>query len=112
MSYEAGKSAEDRVSSDYERRGFTVAHARWRGKSGEIDLILRNGDGFVFVEVKQSRSFGHAASHVTERQVARLYQAVDEYLADQPDGLLTDVRFDVALVDGHGALNIIENAFA
>lgn len=112
MSHESGLAAENRISADYERRGFPVAQRRWRGKSGEIDLITRNGDGLVFVEVKQSRDFDRALGHLSERQVARLYASVEEFLAGEPNGALTDVRFDVALVNQQGEFRIIENAFA
>ena len=56
MSYHAGLSAEERISADYERRGFPIAQRCWRGKHGEIGLIAHHGDGLVFVEVKQSKA--------------------------------------------------------
>lgn len=112
MSYESGLAAEDRISTDYERRGYPIARRRWRGRQGEVDLVARNGDGLVFVEVKQSRSFDAALAHLTPPQVARLYATVEEYLAGEPKGLLTEVRFDVALVNQQGEFRIIENAFA
>lgn len=112
MSFESGAAAEDRISTDYERRGFPVAQRRWRGKSGEIDIVARDGAGIVFVEVKQSRDFDQALSHVTDRQIARLYAAAEEFVAGEPNGSLTDVRFDVALVNQRGEFRIIENAFA
>ncbi|MFT5632212.1 MAG: putative endonuclease [Gammaproteobacteria bacterium] len=111
VSYQAGLSAEDRISTDYERRGFPVAQRRWRGKGGEIDLIAQNGDGLVFIEVKQSSSFDQAVQHVSPRQMKRLYASAEEYLAQMPNGSLTDVRFDVALVNGRGEVQVIENAF-
>jgi putative endonuclease len=40
-----------------------------------------------------------------------LYRSAEEYLGTQPNGSLTEVRFDVALVNGHGEMKIIENAF-
>ena len=53
MSYHAGLSAEKCISKDHERSGFPIAQRCWRGKRGEIDLIVQDGDGLVFVEVKQ-----------------------------------------------------------
>jgi len=44
--------------------------------------------------------------------VRRLYATGEEFLATQPDGRLTNVRFDVALVNGSGAVQILENAFS
>lgn len=111
MSYHAGLAAEGLIAQDYERRGFAVAARRWRGKSGEIDLIVRDGDGLIFIEVKQSRNFERAARALSAAQMRRLYRSAEEYLGTQPRGTLTDVRFDVALVNGHGETKIIENAF-
>ncbi len=111
MSYHAGLAAEGRIAQDYAWRGFALARQRWRGKSGEIDLIVRDGDGLIFVEVKQSRDFERAALALGAAQMRRLYRSAEEYLGTQPNGSLTEVRFDVALVNGHGEMKIIENAF-
>ena len=90
--------------------GYTVAERRWRGPGGEIDLILRGPEELVFVEVKHS-SRGAAALRITPRQVERIYASAGQYLENEPQGQLTPVRFDAALVDGSGAVEIIENAF-
>lgn len=109
--YESGVAAEDRVAADYEQRGYPVQQRRWRGKGGEIDLIFGDGAGLVFVEVKQSKTFDDALAHLSPQQVARLYAAAEEFLAGQPMGSLTEVRFDVALVNQKGEFRILENAF-
>jgi len=111
MAYHGGHAAEQRIAQDYERRGFSVARRRWRGAGGEIDLIIRNAEGLVFVEVKKSRNFARAAESLRPQQMARIYASAEQYLAGEPDGQLTNVRFDVALVDASGAFEIIENAF-
>ncbi|MGR3430382.1 YraN family protein [Sagittula sp.] len=108
--YEAGASAELRVAQDYERRGFPLARRRWRGQGGEIDLIVRDGDGLIFVEVKKSRSFQRAAERLSRQQMNRIISAAEEFLGTQPRGSLTDVRFDLAMVDGYGQIRVIENA--
>jgi len=109
--YHAGLSAEEAVARDYQRRGFTVAAQRWRGKGGEIDLILRDDAGLVFVEVKKSRDFARAAQRITQRQMQRICLSAEEFIAREPRGSLTPMRFDVALVDQMGQVEIIENAF-
>jgi putative endonuclease len=111
VSYHAGRAAELAVAQDYQRRGYALACERWRGKRGEIDLVMRNADGLVFVEVKKSQSFDSAAAQLTPHQIARIYGTAEEYLGTQPDGALTNTRFDVALVNQIGALQILENAF-
>ncbi|MCW1950163.1 MAG: YraN family protein [Octadecabacter sp.] len=109
--YRAGLAAEETVAQTYERTGRPVLATRWRGSAGEIDLIAQDGDGVVFIEVKKSRSHAQAAARLTRRQMDRIYGAGSEFLATQPRGQLTDVRFDLALVDEKGRVEVIENAF-
>ncbi len=111
VSFHAGQAAELRVASDYERRGFTILHRRWRGAGGEIDLIARDAEGLVFVEVKKSQTFDMAAARINRRQMNRICASAAQYLENEPGGQLTNVRFDAALVDALGAVQIIENAF-
>lgn len=110
--YHAGHAAESSVAKVYEDNGIGICARNWRGLTGEIDLIGRDGDVVVFVEVKQSRTHDLAASHVSQAQIGRIFATVDEFLAGEPKGLLTDVRIDLALVDGVGRIEVIENAFA
>lgn len=111
VGYHAGRVAEDIVAADYTKRGHTVAHKRWRGKGGEIDLIVRDADRVVFVEVKKSRTFAKAAARLSRHQMDRLCCAALEFVANEPRGQLTEMRFDLAMVDQVGAMRIIENAF-
>ena len=108
----AGLAAEDQVVSHYTRRAHAVAARRWRGRGGEIDVILRDGDRIVFVEVKRARDCATARYRLTRRQMDRIVRAGSEFLAGEPKGLLTETRFDLALVDGQGRVEVIENAFA
>ncbi|WP_212525109.1 YraN family protein [Actibacterium sp. MT2.3-13A] len=109
-SYHAGRVAEDTVAERYRRQGLVIAGRRWRGAGGEIDLIARDGDAVIFIEVKKSRSHARAAERLGQRQIARLFSAASEFLAGEPKGQLTEARFDVALVDGMGQVEILENA--
>lgn len=110
MAYHAGASAETAVLRLYEEKGFEVAARRWRGTSGELDLVLRDRATVVFVEVKKSRSFDAAALSLSAGQIARLFATAEEFLAGEPAGLLTETRFDLALVDGSGQVLVHENA--
>ena len=80
------------------------------GAAGEIDLIFTDGNGFIFTEVKKSRSHDAALRNLSHRQQNRIYQAATEYLADSGSYLATDMRFDLALVDGQGQIQVMENA--
>ena len=111
-SYLAGLAAEEQVASHYTRMGRAVCARRWRGQGGEIDLVARDGGELVFIEVKQSRTHHDAAMHLTDGQMRRIWNTANEYLAGEPTGLMTQMRFDIALVDGLGRIEVIENAYA
>ena len=108
--YHAGLSAEQAVARQYQQRGAILRETRWRGRGGEIDLILSEGDSVVFVEVKKSRTHAAAVQRLTARQICRILRSAEEYLGQCPKGLLTDARLDVALVDAQGQVDIIANA--
>jgi putative endonuclease len=99
------------VARVYQQRGCDLLATRWRGQAGELALILRQGAVVVFAEVKASRTRDRAAARITPAQVRRIYAAAEEFLAGQPGGQLTEVRFDAALVSGTGEIEVIENAF-
>jgi putative endonuclease len=108
-SYYAGLAAEDIVARTYAELGFLETKRRWRGPGGEIDLILARDDETVFVEVKKAKDFATAAERITARQLQRIEASANGYLGMQPRGLESSARVDVALVDGIGAVEIIEN---
>jgi putative endonuclease len=112
VSYRTGLAAEDRVAAHYSLEGVSVIHRRWRGRGGEIDLILREGGVLVFVEVKAAASHARAAERLSSSQAMRVMRAAEEYVGGEPSGALTEMRFDVALVDRTGRVSVIENALA
>lgn len=109
--YATGHAAEIRVAETYEDRGCTVLHRCWRSAAGEVDLVLQDQGQLVFVEVKRAESHDAAAYRLSRRQMDRICRAALLYVEDMPMGALTDLRFDAALVDAAGCVQIIENAF-
>jgi putative endonuclease len=112
QSYHAGLCAEEAVARHYQSAGKSIAALRWRCPYGEIDLIARDGEEVVFVEVKHSRSHAEAALHLTARQIGRIVTAASVFLGGEPLGQATPVRFDLAMVDGTGRIEVLEGAFA
>lgn len=108
----AGRMAEDCVRRDYLGQGYAFIQSRWRGRSGEIDLIFSRDDEFVFVEVKKSSHHARAAERIDHRQIDRIGKTALEFCAGLASGMLTLMRFDAALVDQGGRVEIIENAFS
>ncbi len=110
MAHHGGLAAEAQVAACYAARGAAVLARRWRGGGAEIDLIVAEGATVVFVEVKRAATHAAAAARVGAAQLRRLRVAAEAFLATRPDGSLTDSRFDVALVDGTGRVEIVANA--
>lgn len=110
VSHLSGEAAESQVARHYATCGLKIMARRWRGKGGEIDLIAHDGESTVFIEVKRGRNHALAVERLSQRQIRRLHDAAAEYLGTLPGGLNSAARFDVALVDGAGRIDIIENA--
>lgn len=76
--------------------GWAVLDRNWRGAGGEIDIVARDGDTVVVVEVKTRRGdrFGHPAEAVTAAKHARLRRLAAQWLAAhhvRPSGIRIDV---------------------
>lgn len=111
LAYLSGTLAEDSVARILEARGITVLARRWRGKAGEIDLICQDGPCLIFVEVKQSATHAEAAQRLGAAQQGRIMQAALEYCDGHGHVPLPEMRFDAALVDGQGRVEVLERAF-
>lgn len=109
--FHAGQAAEAAVARLYQQRGGQILETRWRSSLGEIDLIVQIGHQLVCVEVKKSRTFDQAAQSLRPSQMERIYGCAEVYLGQTKEGQMSEIRFDVALVDGHGQVKILENAF-
>lgn len=110
-----GKAGEDLAVAELERRGYAILDRRYRTRHGEIDIVARDGETTVFVEVKVrvTSDFGSAAEAVTPRKQRRVASMAIDYLARHR---LTDrpCRFDVVAIDGAGpgsAVAVYRSAF-
>lgn len=106
----AGRLAEENVLRLYRQAGAMLLAERWRGRAGEIDLILRDAENIVFVEVKAAATHAEAALRLHPAQMQRIMQAACEY-CDTQGWAQVPMRFDAALVDGAGRVDLIRNAF-
>lgn len=81
-------------------KGFAVLHYNWRSGHKEIDLIARERDTLVFVEVKSRRNecFGNAYDAVTPEKIERLISAAESYVMHYKVDI--PYRFDVVTVIG------------
>jgi putative endonuclease len=97
----AGSGGEDLACAWLERHGYRIVERNWRCRSGEVDVVARQGRVTVFVEVKERRNDAHGLGleAVTWSKRRRLIRAARLYAAAR--GLSeTNLRFDVVSVDG------------
>ncbi len=82
------------------RQGYTVHERQWRCRSGEIDLIARQGDQVVFVEVRTRRNMpsGSAEESVTSAKQQRLVELAYAYIEAHNLDEQTPWRIDVIAV--------------
>lgn len=82
-----GTAGEGHARRHLEAKGFGYVESNWRCRSGELDLVMRDGDEIVFVEVKTRRgeAMGTAEAGVSPAQTRRLLRAAGLYIALHPD---------------------------
>ncbi len=108
--YQSGLAAEDTIVRKYLASGLNLLERRCRNEGGEIDLVLEDDDTLVFVEVKQRKSIETAAYSISQRQWSRIAHAAQIYIAQKDYPFQTNMRFDAALTDRYGNVEILENA--
>jgi putative endonuclease len=91
-----GRYGEDVAATYLLRAGWVVLDRNWRGRAGEIDIVARDGDELVVVEVKTRTGdgFGHPAEAVTPAKLGRLRRLAGEWLEAhdvRPGGVRVDV---------------------
>lgn len=97
-----GQDAERRAERWLGRQGLTLLQRNARCRLGEIDLVMRDGDQIVFVEVRQRRGQGHggAAASVDWRKQQKLILTARYLLGCHPQWSRHPCRFDVIAFEG------------
>ncbi|NIO42085.1 MAG: YraN family protein [Burkholderiales bacterium] len=106
-----GEQAEA-LALDYLRlNGLAEVERNYRCRMGEIDLIMRDGEVLVFVEVRlrASDAFGGAGESIDARKRQKLLTTARHYLSSK--GNIPLCRFDVVLLNGDSCIEWIQNAF-
>jgi len=112
-SKQTGDAWEVKARRWLEGKGLRFIAANVRGRGGEIDLIMKDGQTTVFVEVRyrQSSQFGGAAASVTPAKQHKLLQTALLWLARHNGSFDTvDCRFDVVAFTGND-VDWFKNAF-
>jgi putative endonuclease len=106
-----GRAGEDAAAQLLEANGYRIVGRNIRLPGGEIDIVARDGDVVVFVEVKAraNASFGAAVRAVDHRKRATLRALAADWL--QIAAPQARARFDVVTFDG-GRARLHRGAFA
>ncbi len=97
---ERGRAAEQRAQSFLTKNRLHAIASNYRTRFGEIDLVMRDGDTLVFVEVRyrSNSAYGNAAEGISRDKQTRIIHTAHEFLRiHRHDG---PVRFDVVTFDG------------
>ena len=97
-----GAGFESAARARLEAAGLRTIAVNARYRVGEIDLVMREGDTIVFVEVRYRRGhdFGGSAMSVDAIKQRKLVLAAQCFLAAQPALAKHPCRFDVVAVEG------------
>jgi putative endonuclease len=100
----AGAEAEEAAGAFLEDRGMRIVERNFRARGGEIDLVAREGDVLVFVEVRfrEGEEFGAPEETVGPAKRRKIVSAAREYLGRIPWNSWKEARFDVIAVLGTG----------
>jgi putative endonuclease len=107
-----GRAAEDAAVAFLESHGLAVLLRNFRRRAGELDVVARERDTLVIVEVRtrSGELFGGAGASVDFRKQAKLRRAAAQLLQQRKDLAALRVRFDVIAIDSKG-IEWIKHAF-
>lgn len=91
-----GKLAEDLASNHLKKKGYSIVERNFRNRFGEIDIIAKDKDTLVFIEVKAKtgKDFGLPEEMVNRKKLSKVRKMAEVYL----NGVNTLCRIDVIAV--------------
>ena len=106
-----GQAVEDQACRFLQRQGMRLLARNYHCRHGELDLVMKDNDTIVFVEVRyrKNENFGGALGSIDYNKQRRLIATAQHYLQGQrqPDA---PCRFDVIAVSGQDDLQWLSNA--
>jgi putative endonuclease len=110
-----GKWGEDLALKKVKKLGYKCIARNYRCPVGEVDLIAKDGDSLVFIEIKtrRGRSLGYAKEAVNQRKRRQLSKVALAFM--KTNGCSeTRARFDVVVINldgGSQEIEVVRNAF-
>ena len=106
---ELGKRGEELATQYLTEKGYEILERNWRNIHKEIDIIAKDGECLVIVEVKtrQTDEYGDPDIAVTRQKQWRLISAANAYVFQNKIDI--DTRFDIISIVFHDDEPIIEH---
>ncbi len=108
----SGNRAEDKACKFLKKEGLQLLERNFTIPAGEVDLIMKDGQTLVFIEVRYRKNadFGGAAASITPKKQQRIIKASLSY--QQKHSPQSAMRFDVIAIEGTNLdINWIKSAF-
>ncbi len=114
--HDRGRWAEDQASAFLVKQGLTLLDRNFRTPGGEIDLIMRERNCIIFVEVRYRATshFASALESIDQKKCERIIKTSLGYLQMHREYSKDTCRFDVITVagdTGNPEIGWIKNAF-
>jgi putative endonuclease len=108
-----GDEKERLAESFLAAKGFTLIERNFFCKAGEIDLIMKEGEYLVFIEVRyrENKEFGGALASITPSKQKKLRRSAEYYLIKHFNNSPPPCRFDVVGIEGNNEIEWVKNAF-
>lgn len=115
FSRDVGNQYESEAQRFLEKQNIVLIEANYHCRHGEIDLIMKDEDFIVFIEVKYRKDANHgaAAEMVTPAKQKKIIRTAQHFLMCNPRYQNFACRFDVIAFDGDNAhsINWLRSAF-
>ncbi|MDI1351652.1 MAG: YraN family protein [bacterium] len=115
MTTETGQLAEQKALDYLLKQGLTYVSRNYHCRLGEIDLIMKDKDYLVFIEVRSrtNQQFGDGAASITYAKRQKIIKTTSFYLLKHKLCDTHPIRFDVVSIDGKsGTINWLKDAFS
>ncbi|CAI8284576.1 MAG: Uncharacterised protein [Bacteroidetes bacterium MED-G17] len=93
-----GASGEKIALSYLEKQGYIITHCNWRSKHLEVDIIAKQNETLIFVEVKTRTTglFGPPENSVNFKKEEKLKEAAKSYI--EQNNYQVEIRFDIVSI--------------
>lgn len=104
-----GEYAEKMVMHYFENKGFELITSRFKKREGEIDLVIKNTEKIIFVEVKYRKVFEDFEGIVNDKKIERMYKTIEKFFIQFPNLQTLPSQIDLVFIDKNYNLTHVEN---